>query len=326
MLCIRHNISDPYFNLAAEEYFLRESDREYFLLYINEPSVIIGKHQNAYAEINYSFIRKNKIKVVRRISGGGAVWHDQGNLNFSFIRNGREGELVNFRRNMLPVLDFLKGFGLNADFQGKNSIVLDGFKVSGNAEHVYKKRILHHGTLLFNTNPERLEEALRVNPGKYFDRSVKSIRSKTTNVTDHLNNGMSITQFVDVFMGRILAQQNDAELYELTDSDNQNIRSLIKNKYSTWEWNFGYSPEYELNRMIDISGNEFRIYLKIEKGFISKANITSYLLNSILQEKLETDLTGQRHQEDIILGILSQGEFKNIYKQINHEEWIKAFF
>jgi len=326
MLCIRHNISDPYFNLAAEEYFLRESDREYFLLYINEPSVIIGKHQNAYAEINYSFIRKNKIKVVRRISGGGAVWHDQGNLNFSFIRNGREGELVNFRRNMLPVLDFLKGFGLNADFQGKNSIVLDGFKVSGNAEHVYKKRILHHGTLLFNTNLSNLEEALQVDPKKYFDRAVKSIRSKTINFIDQINNGMNITQFGDVFLQRIMTDNFNAEIYKLTDSDNQKIHLLINNKYSTWEWNFGYSTGYELNRMIDISGNEFRIYLKIEKGFISKANITSYLLNSILQEKLETDLTGQSHREENILRILGHNEFKDIFKRANPDEWVNLFF
>jgi lipoate---protein ligase len=326
MLCIRHNITDPFFNLAAEEYFLRESKQEYFLLYLNEPSVIIGKHQNAYAEINYAFIRKNNIKVVRRISGGGAVWHDQGNLNFTFIGNGKEGELVNFRKYMQQVIDFLNEFGLDASFQGKNSLAIHGFKVSGNAEHVYKNRILHHGTLLFNTNLESLEEALRVNPGKYFDRSVKSIRSKTTNIIDHLNNGINITQFGDIFMGGILAEQQDAEIYELTGSDNQNIHSLIKNKYSTWEWNFGYSPGYELNRMINISGNEVKINLKVEKGYIRKANITGNLLNQVLQEKLETDLTGQRHREDIILEILNQREFKDILERINKEEWIKVFF
>jgi len=326
MLCIKHNITNPYFNLAAEEYFLRKSDEEYFLLYINEPSVIIGKHQNAYAEINYAFIRKNNIKVVRRISGGGAVWHDQGNLNFAFIRNGKESELVNFRKYIMQVIGFLNSLGLNAIFQEKNSIVINDSKISGNAEHVFRSRILHHGTLLFNTNLENLEDALRVNPGKYSDRSVKSIRSKTSNIIDHLNNGMTITQFGDIFMRFTMAENQDSEMYELTDPDYQNINSLVKDKYSTWDWNFGYSPEYEINWITHISGQEIRIILKVEKGFIKKANIRSNLLSQSLKDKLETDLSGQRHKEDIILGILQRDEFKDIFENFNPEEWIQIFF
>ena len=326
MLCIKHNITNPYFNLAAEEYFLRKSDEEYFLLYINEPSVIIGKHQNAYTEINYAFIRKNNIKVVRRISGGGAVWHDQGNLNFAFIRNGKESELVNFRKYIMQVIGFLNSLGLNAIFQEKNSIVINDSKISGNAEHVFRSRILHHGTLLFNTNLENLEDALRVNPGKYSDRSVKSIRSKTSNIIDHLNNGMTITQFGDIFMRFTMAENQDSEMYELTDPDYQNINSLVKDKYSTWDWNFGYSPEYEINWITHISGQEIRIILKVEKGFIKKANIRSNLLSQSLKDKLETDLSGQRHKEDIILGILQRDEFKDIFENFNPEEWIQIFF
>ena len=326
MLCIKHNITNPYFNLAAEEYFLRKSDEEYFLLYINEPSVIIGKHQNAYAETNYAFIRKNNIKVVRRISGGGAVWHDQGNLNFAFIRNGKESELVNFRKYIMQVIGFLNSLGLNAIFQEKNSIVINDSKISGNAEHVFRSRVLHHGTLLFNTNLENLEEALRMNPGKYSDRSVKSIRSKTSNIIDHLNNGMTITQFGDIFMRFTMAENQDSEMYELTDPDYQNINSLVKDKYSTWDWNFGYSPEYEINWITHISGQEIRIILKVEKGFIKKANIRSNLLSQSLKDKLETDLSGQRHKEDIILGILQRDEFKDIFEKFNPEEWIQIFF
>jgi len=326
MLCIKHNITNPYFNLAAEEYFLRKSDEEYFLLYINEPSVIIGKHQNAYAETNYAFIRKNNIKVVRRISGGGTVWHDQGNLNFAFIRNGKESELVNFRKYIMQVIGFLNSLGLNAIFQEKNSIVINDSKISGNAEHVFRSRILHHGTLLFNTNLENLEEALRVNPGKYSDRSVKSIRSKTSNIIDHLNNGMTIKQFGDIFMRFTMAENQDSGMYELTDPDYQNINSLVKDKYSTWDWNFGYSPEYEINWITHISGQEIRIILKVEKGFIKKANIRSNLLSQSLKDKLETDLSGQRHKEDIILGILQRDEFKDIFENFNPEEWIQIFF
>jgi lipoate-protein ligase A len=326
MLCIRHNITNPYFNLAAEEYFLRESDQEYFLLYIDEPSVLIGKHQNAYAEINYEFIRKNNIKVVRRISGGGAVWHDQGNLNFSFIRNGIVGELVNFRRYMLPVLDFLIGLGLNANFEGKNSIVINGFKVSGNAEHVYKNRILHHGTLLFNTNLANLTEALQVDTKKYFDRAVKSIRSQTINIIDQIKSGMNIAEFKDVFMRHIMAENHNSEIYKMTDSDYQKIHALIENKYSTWEWNYGYSPGYELIRMTNLIGNELKINLKVEKGYISKASITCDQLKLTILEKLEKALAGQKHKEDIILEILSQDWFKDIFERADPDAWLKVFF
>jgi len=137
---------------------------------------------------------------------------------------------------------------------------------------------------------------------------------------------MNITQFGKIFLQSIMTENPEATIYKLTDPDIQKIRILVKNKYSTREWNFGYSPDYELNKMINISGNELKIYLKVEKGCISKATITGYLLNSTLQEKLETCLTGQKHQESIILGILKQSEFKDIFERINPEEWCKAFF
>lgn len=326
MIYIRHDITDPYFNIAAEEYFLRESDREYFLLYMNEPSVIIGKHQNAYAEIDYDFIRDNNVKVARRISGGGAVWHDQGNLNYSFIKNGREGELVNFRKHMQPVLDFLIELELNASFEGKNSLVVDGYKISGNAEHVYKNRVLHHGTLLFDTNLDNLVKALEGDTHKYTDRAVKSIRSKTTNINDLLKTRMSITEFRDIFVKFIIAGDTEGKIIDMENSDNQKIQILTDNKYSQWEWNFGYSPPYKLNSTVDISGSKLGISLQVEKGRIINVNITGDLAEPSLREKLESALTGQKHEADTIIGILKHAEFNNYFNMINAENWIRAFF
>jgi lipoate-protein ligase A len=326
MLCIRNDITDPYFNIAAEEYFLLESDREYFLLYTNEPSVIIGKHQNAYAEINYDFIRENNIKVVRRISGGGAVWHDQGNLNFSFIRNGREGELVNFRRHMQPVLDFLTKLGLKAGFEGKNSIVVNGYKISGNAEHVFKNRILHHGTLLFNTNLTNLAEALQVDSQKYFDRAVKSVRSNTTNIADQLNIKMNINEFGNKFFQFIVAGDPGSKIICMENFDNQKIKLLADNKYSKWEWNFGYSPPYKLDRMADISGFDLGIFMQVEKAHIIKITISGNLLEPSLRKKLESALTGRKHEESTIIGILKNDEFSGVYDRIDPQKWIKVFF
>lgn len=326
MLYIRHNITDPCINIAAEEYFLQESQYEYFLLYSNEPSVIIGKHQNAYAEINYDFIRKNNFKVVRRISGGGAVWHDPGNLNFSFIGNGKPGELVNFRKYMQPVLDFLTGMGLNANFEGKNSISVNGYKVSGNAEHVYKNRILHHGTLLFNTNLAAMAEALGVDPHKYHDRAVKSVRSNTTNISDQLNRRMNISEFGDVFFRYIVERDAGGRIIDLEDSDHHKIQILADNKYSKWEWNFGYSPPYELKRIINIAGSSTGISLQVEKGRIIKIKITGNFPDPSLMNKLEAVLTGQKHREETITGILKQDEFVDLLNIMDIENWIKMFF
>jgi lipoate-protein ligase A len=326
MLCIKHNITDPCFNLASEEYLLKESEKEYFLVYINEPCVIIGKHQNAYAEINHSFVRKNHIKVVRRISGGGAVWHDHGNLNFSFIRNGKGGSLVNFSKYMLPVLDFLNSYGLNVSSDGKNSLVTDGLKISGNAEHVYKNRILHHGTLLFNSDIVSLEEALKSDTTKYSDKAVKSVRSKTINIADQLPVRINISRFGDSLMQSIMTGNSSARMYELTGTETEKINELIKNKYSTWEWNYGYSPPYELNSVTVISGNDFAVNLRIEKGIITKSVISCGLLNRLQLELLEKEFIGMSHREDAILQILKRDEFKDIFNRMNSERWIHLFF
>ena len=146
MYCITSNNTNPYFNLAAEEYFFREFKENIFMIWQSEPAVIVGKHQNTLAEINYEYIRNNNIKVARRLSGGGTVYHDQGNINFTFIVNGKEGKLVNFNRFIEPVINFLNNLSVNAEFQAKNNIIVNNRKISGNAEHIYKERILHHGT------------------------------------------------------------------------------------------------------------------------------------------------------------------------------------
>ena len=195
MNCILSKISDPYFNLAAEEYLLKSRDEDFFLLYRNEPSIIVGKHQNALAEINWEFASKHKIKVARRLSGGGTVYHDPGNLNFSFIRKGLEGKLVDFKKYTAPIREVLSKMGIETKFEGHNSLTLNGFKVSGNAEHVFKKRVLHHGTLLFSSSLENLEEAIRTRPDQYSDKAVKSVRAEVANICESLDKKITIEEF-----------------------------------------------------------------------------------------------------------------------------------
>ena len=162
MLCVNQTKTDPYFNIASEEYLLKNFDDEIIMLYINEPSVIVGKHQNTLAEINYTLAKQKGLSVIRRLSGGGSVFHDLGNLNFTFIKNGTPGKLVDFKGYTQPIVDALNEIGVNAEFGGHNSLLIGGKKFSGNAEHIYKNRVMHHGTILFSTNLENLAEVLYV--------------------------------------------------------------------------------------------------------------------------------------------------------------------
>ncbi|PKP36179.1 MAG: lipoate--protein ligase, partial [Bacteroidetes bacterium HGW-Bacteroidetes-15] len=177
MLCIYHRNSNPYFNIASEEHLLKRFTDDIFMLYINSPSVIVGKHQNTMAEVDYHFALENDIKIVRRLSGGGAVYHDHGNLNFCFIRNGKEGALVDFKGFTKPIIEILGKLGVEAKFEGHNSLTINGLKFSGNAEHIFKQRVMHHGTLLFSSDLQALANVLYVSIDKYSDRAVKSVRA-----------------------------------------------------------------------------------------------------------------------------------------------------
>ncbi|MDP2424542.1 MAG: lipoate--protein ligase family protein, partial [Bacteroidales bacterium] len=233
MLCINRNETDPWFNLAAEEYVLRSFTDDCFMLWRNEPSIIVGKHQNTLAEINHNFVREHGIRVVRRISGGGAVYHDQGNINFSFVANGEKDKLVDFRRFTKPILEVLVNLGVDARFEGHNDLKINGMKFSGNAEHVYKNRVLHHGTLLFDSDLEMINQALTIDSEKFSDKAVKSIRSKVKNISYHLPGQMEITDFMDIVLNHVLKSHPDATLYSFDELDYERIEELVRTKYST---------------------------------------------------------------------------------------------
>ncbi|MCK5693684.1 MAG: lipoate--protein ligase family protein, partial [Bacteroidales bacterium] len=185
MLCIISPYTNPYFNLAAEEYLLKSFQEDMFLLYRNRPSIVVGKHQNTLAEINLPFVQENEILVARRITGGGTVFHDLGNLNFAFFTSGKEGELVDYKRATTPIVEALKKMGLEVRLGKRNELLLKGLKISGTASHVFKQRVLHHGTLLFSSEMGKLSAALKSDKERFTDRAVKSVRSRVTNISDH---------------------------------------------------------------------------------------------------------------------------------------------
>lgn len=267
---------DPCFNLATEEYLLKNTSEDIIFLYRNSPSVVVGKHQNAMGEVNYKFVKENNIPLVRRISGGGTVYHDEGNINFTFIRNGEEGHLVNFRMFIEPIAEYLKLCGVPAEIGVRNDILVDGLKVSGNAEHIYKKRTLHHGTLLFSSNLDSLRGCLKTEEGKYTDRAVKSVRSKVSNLKPYVSQTLTVEPFYSN-LGYFLADKFQAEPYFLDSAAMESINESATNKYSDWNWNFGYSPDYIFRNSISFKNNTLAIELKVSKGIIKEADITGDL-------------------------------------------------
>ena len=320
MLIIDRHHTDPYFNLAAEEYFLKNSDEDIFMLWRCEPSIVVGKHQNTLAEINLPYVRKYNIRVVRRISGGGTVYHDKGNINFTYIRKGEPGTLVDFKRYTQPVLDFLGSLGVKALSGGHNSLFIDGKKFSGNAEHVYKNRVLHHGTLLFSTDLRELSQAILPPSASYADKSIRSIRSAVTNVAEHLAAPMPVESFKDLMLEHIKSALPVTMVTCLTKEAENEINKLARSKYITWDWNFGYSPNYTFRKHSRITLGKTQIELHVEKGMITHAKIEAEFLSSAEMNALESELTGIPHYSESILNLSSVRKlFKNQNRDIESE-------
>ena len=326
MLCIQHSCTDPYFNLAAEEYVLKNFADDCFMLWRNEPCIIVGKHQNTLAEINLDFVREKQLKVVRRLTGGGAVFHDLGNLNFTFIVSGETGKLVDFRRFTQPILEVLKRLDIEAKFEGRNDLTIDGRKFSGNAEHIWQNRTLHHGTLLVSSIISNLSEALKVNPLKFTDKAVKSIRSRVTNISDHLPRQMDVIEFRDLIMKYIMETSEGARLYEYNTEDIHEIEKLRDEKYCQWEWNFGYSPKYKFEKMIRTPGGNIGFHINVEKGVITGMKISGDYLSRYDPDTIENALTGIRHDPVEIKKILSGYVMENYFKDVGVEEFMKGMF
>ena len=274
MLIIKRHNTDPYFNLATEEFVLKEIADDSFMLWRNAPSIIVGKHQNTLAEINVEYVKKNNIPVVRRLSGGGAVFHDLGNLNFTFIQTGKSDLLVDFRKFTQPILDVLLKLGINARFEGRNDLTIEGKKFSGNAEHIWKNRVLHHGTLLFSAEMADLSQALNVDPLKFQDKAVKSVRSRVTNIGLHLKEPMDVMNFANLIEEHIIAMYPDSVPYELSESDHLKINELVRTRYGTWEWNFGYSPNYDFKKILRTKqSGTIEFDLEVKNGIILHCKI-----------------------------------------------------
>jgi lipoate-protein ligase A len=306
MFCIILDSHDPFFNLAIEEFLLKNREEDYFILGINKPSLIIGKHQSAHREVNTKFITENNIPVIRRISGGGTVYHDTGNLNFTFIKQSEPGKQVDFLKYTQPIIDFLFSVGVEAKFGGKNDLKVNGLKISGNAEHVYRTRVLHHGTLLFSASLDLLKNSLRKDTSCYSSRAVVSNPSPVTNLNEITSTFSDIYEFRSGLMEYYLLNFHGADKYKLSERDLEDAETLAVSKYRTWEWNWAYGPEYQFNNKFKYKGEQIYCRLYIKDGIIREC----ILSGSSDLEALAGKLIGHRHMvQEMLIAFRNENIF-----------------
>lgn len=326
MLYIANESQDPHFNLALEEYVLKnfQFDDRCILLWQNNPSVIIGRFQNTVEEVNVDYVKSNNIYVVRRLSGGGAVYHDSGNLNFTFIEKS-DSSGIDFSKYTKPIVEALAQIGINAELSGRNDITIDGKKFSGNAQYQYKGRTLHHGTLLFDSNLANVQAALNVKADKYESKGIKSVRSRVTNIIDYLNEKITIDEFKDVLLQCLFAGKPIKE-YQLSAEDITAVQELMAEKYLTWEWNYGSSPAFNMQRTGRFKCGGIDLRLRIEKGLIEACKIYGDFFSNEDISEFEDMLVGVRYDEGVIGSLLEKIDLSRYFGPLEKEDLLKCLF
>jgi len=328
MFIIDSPSNNAYFNIASEEYLLEKfPEKNLLLLYINAPSIIVGKHQNTLAEINYEFVNKEGIKVVRRLSGGGTVYHDLNNLNFSFHSPLDKNNFLDFAVFTKPVVDLLQKMNIPAALKGRNDLEIEGKKFSGNAKLSKNGKMIQHGTILIDSEIEVLAKALKTNPLKYADKATKSIRARVTNLKPYLPKDIDTLKFKELFIKESLENNPNAEIYCLTEKDVLNIQKLADEKYSTWNWNYGNSPNYNFKNAIKFPAGFVELHINVKKGGeIEDLKIYGDFFSEKPLEEFEQLFKGKQHEINTIRKIITSINLEDYFGKIEVEEFLKLFY
>ncbi|MDF2698770.1 MAG: lipoate--protein ligase [Haloplasmataceae bacterium] len=329
MLTIINKSTNPRFNLALEEYVLKflEIDEDFILLWQNGPSVIIGRNQNTIEEVNSSYVNEHNINVVRRISGGGAVYHDLGNLNYTFVTKNLKDNLNNYRKFTEPVIKILNELGVPAEFSGRNDITIEGKKFSGNAQSYFRNKMFHHGTILFNADLEAVSRVLNVKVDKIESKGIKSVRSRVTNVLPYLKEPTTIVAFQEKLLKSILGTDDiSSKEYKLTESDLKKINGLKEVKYDGWDWNYGESPKFDLQKSKRYEGGNLDIRLIVEDGIIENIKIFGDFFGKEEVSKLEKLIEDNKFEEQSLRKVLSTIDVGDYFFKITLDDLINCIF
>ena len=314
MVLIESPKTDPAFNLALEEYVFEQADpaRHYLMLWQNDRTVVVGVHQNTAQEVNASFIREHHIRVVRRLSGGGAVYHDRGNLNYTLISEQSADNAFCFERFSRPVIRAMRAFGTGAEAGGRNDILIGGKKVSGNAQYVKHGRILHHGCIMIDTDLEMVAGALHTSDVKYRSRAIASVRSRVTTVKNEADREVSVEAFKQELIRCVSEGETEFSTYELNGEDLRAVNDLAAKKYDTWEWNYGSSPDYDVCKERRFDAGVVTAFLSVSEGKIASVRFYGDFFG-----------TGDiRELEDALRGVSLNGGLEETLSRLGAEAYI----
>lgn len=326
MKYIVNTSNDPAYNVALEAYaFQKLTDIDkIFILWINEPAIIIGRHQNTIQEINKEFIDKNGIHVVRRLSGGGAVYHDLNNLNYTIISNNTQEGAFDFQTFSKPVIDTLAKLGVKAEFTGRNDLEINGQKFAGNAQAYYKGRMMHHGCLLFDVDMSVLGQALKVSKDKIESKGIKSVRARVTNIVDHLSDKITVQEFSDAILAQVKEEYPEMDEYVLSDAELSEIQAMRDNQFATWDWTYGKAPEYTIERGVRYPAGKITTYANVENSTIKSVKIFGDFFGVKPVDDIEKMLEGVRYDYKDVLAALKTVDTSQYFSRMTPEEITKA--
>ncbi|MEO4054551.1 lipoate--protein ligase [Solibacillus sp. CAU 1738] len=322
-------ITDPRINLAIEEYVLKNMDidkDDFLLFYINQPSIIIGKNQNTIEEINTDYVEDNGVIVVRRLSGGGAVYHDLGNLNFSFLTKDDGNSFHNYKKFTQPVVEALAKLGVNAELSGRNDILAEGRKVSGNAQYATRGRMFSHGTLMFDTEIDAVVSALKVKKDKIESKGIKSVRSRVANISEFLPEKISVEQFRMEILKSIFDGEENIQYYELTGDDWSKIHEISQGRYQQWDWNYGKSPRFNIQKTHRFPSGSIDIRLEVNRGIIEEAKIFGDFFGVGDVAEIEQLFTGCKHDRAAIAEALTEIDTSKYFGGVTKEEFLQLVY
>lgn len=323
MIFVENLNTNPYMNHALEEWLMDNLDDDCFMLWRNQTAILLGKNQNAYREVNLNYARNMNFKIVRRITGGGTVFTDSGNIMFTYISNDVKNGYNNFKKFAHPILKALHSLGIPAEFSGRNDLIINGKKFCGNAQCRYKEKVLHHGTLMYQASTSQLAKALNVRKVKLHSKGVESVKSRVTNISEYMKEPMDIEEFRSYVYNHVLKNTPDSFEYKLSEEQWDQVREISKN-HENPTWIYGKNPEYNTVKEIKLPAGLVETYLDVKNGIIERACIMGDFFSDGELEDIENALIGVPYTEDDIKYVIGKFSVHEYMHNINDQELVHA--
>ena len=319
MIYIETGSTDVYYNFGLEYYFSVEKrlSDTVFLFWRTTPTLMVGKYQNVLEEINKPYADEHGIHIVRRMSGGGTIYTDLGGWQFTFIQHKEAGE-IEFHQYIAPVIDALREMGVHAEFNGRNDLTIDGKKFSGNAQYRLGNCVVHHGSLLLDTNIRQMVESTTVDSYKILSKSIKSVRDRVTNIAEHLPAPMDADTFKECMVRHIMG--SSGAVYQITPEDDKRIREIAAEKFNNWERIYGADPKFNIERTGRLAGGKMQFKIDVQKGIIRHAAVYGDFFSTLDAETICAALVGCRYERAAVLEALQSHGIDGAVYRISAQE------